>query len=275
MGPELSASANNDRTAWPGAAALGSQARVSAFEALKAMPETFLVAAVLLVLLASGRKLLGGSLPLRSGALPVLVPHLSGTLKLSVISALALLEYIVLACVAVAVHRFVLLNKSSSLLTALRHRYGWRFLLWMFGFTFCELLLALPVLLQRWLGFALLVPMIILSTRVSLVFPAVAIEAPLSGWRERLVWSWQQTQGKVLSLTGAWILAELPLVVIMVVILLSLFGVDLIAGTFLMDDARMDVFCSAFENLAATVLLASVLSVSYRAVRSFEGAPTP
>jgi hypothetical protein len=228
------------------------------------MPEVFFVSMVLLCVLELGERLLDGELSLAVGLTSVSVSHLSVPVKLSLVPMLELAKLAILAGVAVDVHRFVLLNESNFLLTPLRRSYGWRYLLWLVAITFCEGLVALPVLLSRWWIVFMIPAMIVISTRISIIFPAVAIEASGSGWKTRLEYSWRVTKGRVLSLLAAWLLAIIPFSLILALATIA---------SVIFKDARVNVVGSALSDLLTAAVVASVLSCSYRALRAADNAP--
>lgn len=196
---------------WPGAILLGNTAQDFVLEALGAMPSLFFGAAFLLVLLtilngvATGRWLQEGN------------AWIHGDVYASTAFAwlVELGRTIVCACVAVAVHRFILLRENTSGIRPLGHRYTWLFVLWAVGLNFLYLLAAIPVPIILRLMIA--IGLFVVGMRLSLVFPAVAIEMQSGDIFDRIRRSWDRTRGKVLLLVLAYLVAVVPVLVVLIV----------------------------------------------------------
>jgi hypothetical protein len=202
-----------DDSSWPSAYSLGSQARSLLFKAVVAMPDVFILAAVMLAIVVTGELALGGTfhiaaidaLRARSDTPAALL------LRVSKIS-LGLLDESVVAIVAVAVHRFILLDQRSSGPALLVHDYMWKFVLWTFALASLSLPSLLLVSLPEPVDAIFELALAVLGIRLMLLFPGVAIDAPAASLKDRIVSSWRRTRGIVWKLFFALVIAILPLV---------------------------------------------------------------
>jgi hypothetical protein len=267
----MTAESTEEAPLWPGAIPLGNAAQESVFEALGAMPELFFAAVFLRVILSifngflAGMWTPSGTVWLREALQqsPHYVP-----IGLSLVSGLV--RTIITACVAVAVHRFILLRRRASGLDPLAHRYTWTFAFWAIGLSLFHLVVRLPF--PTLLRVLLIVALSVIGVRLSLIFPAVAIEAQSRNGLDRLRESWNRTRGKVILLFFAYIIAIVPFVV--------LFGVAGFAVLFVsvvVSDAHptlgMDLIALLFlpvGGVAAPSFAAAVASHAYRAAVGLE-----
>jgi hypothetical protein len=134
-----------------------------------------------------------------------------------------LLDAWVLAPVAVAVHRMVLLREATLGFIAWNHPRIWRFLGWTLLLELATDIVALPffVIPEGPKLFASLVVgilVMIVSMRTLMIFPAVAVETPVTNWRDRIGTSWDATRGHfwrlTLALLGAFLMLYVPLLAV-------------------------------------------------------------
>jgi hypothetical protein len=137
--------------------------------------------------------------------------------RLSVEFVQSVVVAFVMAPAAVATHRYILLNERTAGVVSLRPAHTQLFVYWLVGLQIITYLLMLPGhLLGHWLiaaslfSLALFVPIVFFGIRLALVFPAIAVDAPVRGVVRRLDASWQETRGHFWRLFGASILAVLP-----------------------------------------------------------------
>jgi hypothetical protein len=135
-------------------------------------------------------------------------------------AASTVLDAMVLGPVAVAVHRMILLRERTPGLIAWNHPRIWRFIGWAL---ILELVMDIAALSVSAISdssklFALIifaVPVVILSIRSLLVFPAIAVDTPAEDWKKRIATSWNSTHGLFwtlsLAILGAIITLYLPL----------------------------------------------------------------
>lgn len=135
------------------------------------------------------------------------------------------------APVAVAMHRFVLLNQATGDVLSYAPRHTRLFFLWaamlqlMFG-----VVRGIGGLLS-WHQFSLMrivaaIVVVVVSVHLAMIFPAVAIEDGTGDWRARIARSWRQMQGNSWLFIRAGIVAFLPVIVLWVIvaIVMGLFG---------------------------------------------------
>ena len=203
----------------PDSGTLISLAWKTAVVALRAMPALF-GSAVFLCLLVDSTDLV-----IDNGTL-FLTNHLGRDGATALIwlwgAASFLLEASVLAPVAVAVHRLVLLRQTTPGLIAWNHRRIWRFIGWALLLELAKVFVMLPVQMvpegaKPFAIAAIAVPMIIVSVRSLLIFPDVAVETPTANLKERFARSWNSTRRHfwrlALALLGTILLLYLPLLV--------------------------------------------------------------
>jgi len=134
------------------------------------------------------------------------------------------------APLAVAVHRLILKGEVTPGIISFNRHYQWMFFVWLCALALLNLALSsvfdgvrllVPVagmftfFVRLVLSFFILVLAIgvfVFSIKSALIFPAVAIEAPSSNWRDRLQTSWRQMDGNFWLFVRALLLAILPLV---------------------------------------------------------------
>jgi hypothetical protein len=123
------------------------------------------------------------------------------------------------APVAVAVHRFILLGETTGGIISLRPMHTRYFLAWLI---LIHMFVSLPLVFQVTLprGFAAFAMVALVTVagmttvRVSLIFPAIAIDASSQNWRERLATSLKQTSGHFWLIFMAGVLVAIPFAVI-------------------------------------------------------------
>jgi hypothetical protein len=256
---------------WPGLFQLGEMARESVLEALGSMPELFFGAIFLLIVLTvldgfvQSRWTPDGSAWVRDALQRS--PHLLSAV-LSLFFAFG--RTVVSACVAVAIHRFILLQQRASGLGPLAHRYTWMFVFWVVGLDLFYLFAMLPIpVLPRLL---LAVFLFVVGMRLSLIFPAVAIDAQSSSLTDRVRTSWNRTRGKVILLFLAYVVAVFPFVIVFIVV-----GFVLTFASFIWSDTHpllgaelIDLLVKPFAVVAGAACAAAVASCAYSAALSVE-----
>lgn len=130
---------------------------------------------------------------------------------------LALMSF-VLAPVAIAVHRLVILDDPPKGGAHLGERRVRLFVAWLFGFSVFAMIGELPTLVfgegsfaLKWLmiGFAMAILL-----RSALVFPAIAIDAPGGSIKERVEEAWRISRGHLGRLFLTTLIATLPLLIV-------------------------------------------------------------
>jgi hypothetical protein len=128
----------------------------------------------------------------------------------------------VAAPVAVAMHRFILLGRTTKGVLSFGPQYVRAFLFWAVGLKLATSMLGvLTDLFSRFslatgalVGLAFGVLQLVAFVYFAMVFPAVATEVPAENWRVRITRSAQQIRGNFWLFVGSAILAFLPLVAI-------------------------------------------------------------
>jgi hypothetical protein len=258
-----------DRSPWPDAGELGDSARAYAFAAFKAMPTVYIASFLLMLALVLADSALHGrvSIPVASQIRDGLIAQSSALLP-SLFAGIWFLKLLVAACVAVSVHRFILLRETTETLRPLGRRYAWAFALWLVALGLLAILLDIGM--PHILGFLLSIAVIIVDVRLSLLFPAVAIGATSGDVVERIQTSWRRTNGKGWKLFWAGIVAIIPLLLIIVVFVLA--GIVLSSFT---DASSIFLKWGTLLILGAVGVVApmcgaAVASLAYRAALDVE-----
>jgi hypothetical protein len=190
----------------------------STMSGMRAMPLLFLSAMVLALLvgvvsLYQSRFLLdraGHSIPTILSPLRLLF----GIGNILIWSALS-------APVAVAMHRFILLGETTPGLLSYAPRHTRIFFLWALVLQFLfHAINTLAFLVPHSTGLIQLtairiviaIVVLALSVHLAMIFPAIATEAPASGWQSRIAKSWHQMQGNFWLFIRAGILSFLPII---------------------------------------------------------------
>lgn len=143
--------------------------------------------------------------------------QISDTLRTGLIvgieAARFLIGTLVLAPVAVAVHRFILLAETSPLQAAITHRVR-VFALWTMVVQLAIHLV--PELVDRlWLAkMALELCALFIALRLLLIFPAIAIDAQPSDFGGRMDTSWKMTRGHFWTTVALLLFSLLPLILL-------------------------------------------------------------
>jgi len=206
-----------------------------------------------------------------------------------VIALLSLfLRLLILAPVAVAVHRFILLGERTPGIISLRPSYTRRFALWLWGFSLV-ISVVIGVGASLSLNFVLgafgklifiisVVSVAVCSVFCVLIFPAVAIDEPSSGLRDRLGASWRRMDGHFWLFTGLSIATVLAVVLVVIVFAGALTAGDLLV---LHDSSRKSLLAFGAQagpdlaNILTAMLGAAVASRFYARFRdqTLETAP--
>ena len=149
---------------------------------------------------------------------------LIGTIKL-------LLQSAITTPVAVATHRMIIKGETTDGMIGLKTPYQWTFFAWLCGLGF--LLFLLTDIFLAGSPALMLIPAIaglIVGLYSVLLFPAIAIEAPSTGWLDRFGTSWKQMRGHVWLFVRAILLAFIPLFVVLLFFLGVAIVVTIILG---------------------------------------------
>jgi hypothetical protein len=204
-------------------------------------------------------------------------PHFLGQ-RAGALAALPviLLRLLIVAPVAVAVHRFILLGERTSGIISLRPSYTRRFALWLLLFTlvgFGIVLFGSGLALMSFLGvagklsfIAIAVASLFFSILFVLVFPAIAVEEQSAGWRDRLSASWRRMDGHFWLFFGLSIVTVLPVFVLVMVTGMAVGILDVVAfharpGTAPFDFALL--ILSNLSEILTAMLGAAVASRFY------------
>ncbi len=236
----------------------------SMIEAVRKMPGLFVVAGVWMALIAIG-DLIGGHM--LAHFLPALGNRMGAMLVMMWGLLSVVLEALVLAPVAVAVHRLVLLKEISG---GWRTRV-WRFFGWSLVITMLTAIIASPIVLSdgyrgEWLAWIVFGPAAaVVTVRLLLLFPAVAVDASSDNWQDRLHSSWHQTRGHfwrlALAVAGAVALFVVPIMLLLgaATFATAFAGSIEFAGSFLVIE---QVFLAAIRPITIA-LIAAVASWVY------------
>jgi hypothetical protein len=173
------------------------------------------------------------------------------------------------APLAVAMHRLILLGETTRGIISLKSRYSWRFFLWLYVIVLISTLLSWPFLAQnvaiKTVGAVLVVGIFVFCTRSALVFPAIAIEVPDSGWQDRLRVSWRQMDGQFWVFVRGMLLAFLALLLALVFpVVLVVTLANLIVG---LPRAVVHDIMAGLLRPAAIMVFAAIASWMYAWVR--------
>lgn len=275
---------DNANSMWPTGEELGVMSRAYVFQIFKSKPELFISALIALLLLEVFEGILTGELTPQGSAwlrdsVQAGPPYLIG----AILFGGYCLDVVVTACVAVCVHRFILLGETSVGLGLVAHGYTWNFVVWIMAVGLLYFIVALPLPVGIWL--LILIPIIVLDCRLSLIFPAVAIGSPSAGVAERIRVSWERTRGRVFTLFYGGLVTALPLIAVVVGVF-SLFAVAflVISTTNVEIDADVELlpyfsaallFFHPISGIYGTCCGAAVASCAYRAAMKIDpgGAP--
>jgi len=247
--------------------------------ALGGLPRMFLSGAFVTALLTlAAWKLQGAYHDLLSGAPDALREPIDFAYTLLIV----LCDSVVLAAVAIPVHRIVLLGETRDGLVALFAPRVWRYAFWlvllqMSGFL---ALLPLPLLLRATpvetmaivAGMiAFLLALGVVAVRLSLIFPAIAIDVPARG---RLAASWAMSRHHFWRLVVTAVFTMIPLLFAMLLVTLAVSGLIGLSGSLVhVFDMLMwfEVAVTALSRPVGMALGAAVLSWNYRLAREEMG----
>lgn len=212
----------------PRAGMLISLAWNSTIAAVRAMPALFGSAA----LLALAVKLADIAMDYGADHLVSLFGRIGGGIAIALWGVVSLLlDACVLAPVAVAVHRMVLLEETTPGLISWKHPRIWRFAGWTLLLELVLGAVALPMIASRETKLEMLALIVfgalgaVISIRWLMIFPAVAVETPAASWKERILASWDGTRGHfwrlALALIGSLVMLFGPLVIVAVVLMFA------------------------------------------------------
>ena len=196
----------------------------STLSAMRAMPALFLAAFFVAILL---------SLALTFTRLDRLA-HLgifSAPRDLALAIASILAWSALTAPVAVAMHRFVLLNQTTNSVLSFTPRHTRLFFIWAAALQLMYGAVRGIGGLLSWHQFSLMrivaiIAVLVVSVHLAMIFPAVAIEDGSDDWQTRIARSWRQMQGNSWLFIRAAIIAFLPMIVLWVIvaIVMVMFG---------------------------------------------------
>ncbi|HEY4943875.1 MAG TPA: hypothetical protein VII56_20770 [Rhizomicrobium sp.] len=141
-------------------------------------------------------------------------------------------QSLVLASVAVAIHRLILRDEKADHIIAPFKSHTLRFAAWLTGLQLLWTLVLLAAPMRAIGGIGLLavamvavgIAILFVTTRLSLMFPAIAIEAPAASLRQRIAASWALSRGRFWLLFGSGLLALVPLFIGMFILGLAVFA---------------------------------------------------
>ncbi len=244
-------------------------------DTLGGLPRLFLSAALVTALLTfAAWKLQGAYHDLLAGA----PDALRNGIEFGYTLVIAICDSIVLAAVAVPVHRWVLLGERRDRFVALFSGRVWRFAFWLIAIQMCGFvaLLPLPLLLGASPAettaivaamIAFLAALAFVAIRLSLIFPAIAIDAPARG---RIAASWALSRGHVWRLVVTAVFTMIPLLFAMLLATLAASWLIGLSGSLVgVFDTLMwfEVVVTALSRPVGVALAAGVLSWNYRLAR--------
>lgn len=154
------------------------------------------------------------------------------TLRMLGVTIVSILVWSALAApVAVAIHRYVLLDQVTGSVLSFAPRHTKLFFLWAIALrlAYSAAQDATGLLYSHYFAvfrFVAIIAVAIVSVHMAMIFPAVAIEDGADDWRVRITRSWRQMQGSCWLLIRAGIVAFLPVIVVWagMTIVMVLFG---------------------------------------------------
>ncbi|HUO93786.1 MAG TPA: hypothetical protein VMU22_12730 [Rhizomicrobium sp.] len=263
----------DDVPLWPRAGELGDKALACVFEAFWRMPDVFILAMSLVLLLEVVDGGLHGSVGFLGTALHDAFARQSHGVRLLADGGLWLARLVLIAWVAVTVHRFILLQEATSGFGPLLHRNAWAFAGWLAAIGLISAVVDFPM---PWaVRLPALIPLSIVDIRSSLLFPAVAIGSADGSVVGRLRASWGRTRGRVLSLLYATIVTILPLFGVAIAVILVEFLSFAISDW--PDSAQgsaisglIELLLSSTSGVYGAMCGAAVASLAYRAALDAE-----
>ncbi len=242
-------------------------------QALAKLPMLFLSGALVTALLTfAAWKLQGAYHDLLSGA----PDRLRDAIDFGYTLAIDILDSIVMAAVAVPVHRMVLLGETRDGFVALFSGRTWRFAFWLVVLEMSAFLalLPLPLLLraspvETYLVVAamaaFLVALAFVVVRLSLVFPAIAIDV-----RGGAAASWALSRGRFWRIVVTAVFTLIPLLFAMLLATLAASWLIGLSGSLVnVFDTLMwfEIVVTALSRPIGVALAAAVLSWNYRLAR--------
>ena len=208
----------------PSGTEIAKRAWDSVLAGMRAMPTLFFAAFFVAILLALALIYLQLGHPTRAGQFPSLRDIAIAVVNILTWSALT-------APVAVAMHRFVLLDQTTNEVLSFAPRHTRLFFLWAIALqlVFDTAQGATGLLYSHYLvaiRFIAFIAIAMVSVHLAMVFPAVAIEDGRDDWQARISKSWSQMEGSSWLFIRAGIIAFLPVIVlwVIVIIVMTLFG---------------------------------------------------
>lgn len=205
-------------TARPGGWRIATHAWRSTADAFGAMPLLFVSAMMLATILSVAPFYVPGLINLMMVAPKSITPDQTWP-ALGLRTAASLVWALLAAPVAVAMHRFILLDRVTRGPVSWLPRYTLAFAAWLAVLRLLFALVRAPVLFLHDTGAELMVigclsiAMIVVGVFLAMLFPAVAVEAPARSLSARLETSMEQMSGHFWLLVWTGILALLPLMV--------------------------------------------------------------
>lgn len=252
-------SAATHDTARPGVFRTAARAWRSAVSALLQMPLAFLLTIAAVVLVRLALSVPWFAVPLVSRNHPVPAPSLAVTGHVVLVTVLGtILNALVLAPLAIAVHRHVLLGERTALLPLRPLRRLLRFADWLIVLGLAGdlpgLLGLLPLPGAPLIGFVAMIVVLVVTIRLVLVFPAIAVQPPTA----RASLGWRETYGQVWRIAAVLLVSTLPILGLALLVLLL--GPRLSPGTTMQMiaisplTAALDPFGTALGAAAASWL---------------------
>jgi hypothetical protein len=267
----------------PNARLIAGMSIVIVREAFGSMPLMFLSAIVAYGLLAFCIKALTITL-IRTNYAGVVASLPELNMNFLLVLVLLLCQNLVLACVAIAMHRLILLDETQR---GTIFPFSWRVLLftaWLFVVRLPTwFMIALspfvysPVhavkTVASFLVVGLIVALIVSTVRLGLIFPAIAIDAPSESFLNRVAVAWRLSRHRFWRLwSSTWLalLAMLAVVIGVTVVLVIVLAIahELIPPVI----AQLSLLASAITIVFSAALIAASLSWNYRIVT---GRPAP
>jgi hypothetical protein len=168
------------------------------------------------------------------------------------------LHALVLAPVAVAIHRLIILDETTRGVISLAAERVWKFTFWTLGVGCLGILIGIPGALLSGTGGTIVVLLVglgivVTCVRLALIFPAVAIEAPSGNWRDRIEASWEQTRGRfwliAISLIGTIIPFVIAILIPAMLLLVVLLAVEMATGGGADTYAGLLITVTGFEDM--------------------------
>jgi hypothetical protein len=201
----------------PSGTAIARRSWASLYRAVPAMAPLFLAAIALseiLTLLTFGEPHVARVLLPRNGS-PLTQANLASYTVTTIATTIAWAA--IAAPVAVAMHRFILLDRTTKGTLSWRPSYTRSFFVWLVISRLLFTLATIPKMATASMGREILIQLptsallLFIYVHLAMIFPSVATEVPATNWRARIAGSWNDMRGNFWLMVRAGIVTFLPI----------------------------------------------------------------